>query len=102
MYPCRTDFMLSKVKRRKLAGKNMKAIISKEIEGSGDSDIDKNAIDSVNNVNCSIAKCEVLDENQKVNDLLIKRKEKSILFVLNLFLLSRDHYKQVSVSFFPL
>ena len=48
--------MLSKRKRRKLAGKNMKVIISKEIEGSGDSNIDETTTDSVNNehANCSI------------------------------------------------
>ena len=61
--------MLSKRKRRKLAGKNMKAIISKEIERSGESDIIERAIDSVNNANCSIVKSEVLDESQEVNDL---------------------------------
>ena len=63
--------MLSKRKRRKLSGKNMKAIISKEIEGSGKSDIDKTAVDSVNNVNCSIVENKVLNRNQKVNDLMI-------------------------------
>ena len=49
----------------------MKAIISKEIEGSGESDIDEAAFDSVNNVNCNIVEKEVLDnKNQEVNDLV--------------------------------
>ena len=39
--------MLSKRKRRKLAGENMKGITLKEIEGSGESDIDETTIDIV-------------------------------------------------------
>ena len=70
--------MLSKRKRRKLAGKNMKAIISKEIEGSGESDIEETAIDSVNNANWSIIENEVLDENQEVNDLLVENNNNGV------------------------
>ena len=54
--------MLSKRKKRKLAGKNVKVIMPKEIEVSSVIDIEI-AIDSVNNANCSIVENEVLDEN---------------------------------------
>ena len=66
--------MLAKGKRRKLVAKNMKGIILKEIEGSGESDTGETTIDSVNDeyVNCSIAINEDLDENQEVTDLLIE------------------------------
>ena len=52
----------------------MKAIISKEIERSGESDIDETTIDLINNehANCSIVVKEVLDENQEVTDSLIE------------------------------
>ena len=72
--------MLSKRKRRKLAGKNMKVIISKEIEGSGDSNIDETTTDSVNNehANCSIVVNEFLDENQEVTDLSIENNNNAV------------------------
>ena len=54
--------MLSKRKKRKLAGKNVKVIMPKEIKVSSVIDIEI-AIDSVNNANCSIVENEVLDEN---------------------------------------
>lgn len=41
--------MFSKRKRRKLAWKNMKAIISKKLEESVESDNNETVVDSVNN-----------------------------------------------------
>ena len=72
--------MLAKRKRRKLVGKNMKGIILKEIEGSGESDTGETTIDSVNNehVNCSIAINADLDENQEVTDLLIENNNNGV------------------------
>ena len=72
--------MLAKGKRRKLVAKNMKGIIPKEIDGSGESDTGETTIDSVNNehVNCSIAINEDLDENQEVTDLLIENNNNGV------------------------
>ena len=72
--------MLAKGKRRKLVAKNMKGIILKEIEGSGESDTGETTIDSVNNehINCSIAINEDLDENQEVTDLLIENNNNGV------------------------
>ena len=53
-------------KKKKIAGKNIKAIISKKIEGSGECDTDETAIESVNNANHSMVENDVLDENQDV------------------------------------
>ena len=52
--------------QKKIAGKNIKAIISKKIERSGESDTDETAIESVNNANCSMVENDILDENQDV------------------------------------
>ena len=51
---------------KKIAGKNIKAIISKKIERSGESDTDETAIESVNNANRSMVENDILDENHDV------------------------------------
>ena len=58
----------------------MKAIISKENEGSSESHIDETTIDSVNNeyANCGIVVNEVLDVNQEDTDLLIENKNNGV------------------------
>ena len=71
--------MLSKRKRRKWTEENIKAIISKENEGSSESDIDETAIDSVNNANCSIVENEDLDGSQEVNDLFIENNNNGLI-----------------------